>query len=492
MAVSDYDKTPGNNVSISGINIAEGCSPAGINNAIRQIMADVKTLVDISTEQTDVASGDLMYVTKAGVTAKVTFANMATDTFPHIQAQADAVYVNLTGDTMTGDLAAPAFIGKYNPKYHGAVGDGTTDDSTAVGDAVDYALDNSGCVDLPVGKFLMNSAVDRTLTGDARKFGIVGQGQGSSEFIIPATNTDGGILIDVQGTSDRSDQALFRDFSMETRAVGGIGLRFRQSPGGVQELNTVIAKNVRLWTETTGSDYFAQAFDFSGAWRPLIDGCFWAGPVDGYDHTDADPALGCTYALNLEDCYDPIISNSWFKGAKYGIYLHDVRGGNESEAARITDCVMNQVNYGIWWERSTREPLLMIDRTHINYKIRGMHIDGAKLGHITNCLIYNEDSGEEFAGNPSDIYLVNAAEMMVTNNTFHQDGHTGRKGIQVLSTGEVGAGHNNQIYQNMFAGMFDVAIEFQSGADDNTGSGNSYPGTVTTQIADSGTGNSVT
>jgi hypothetical protein len=43
MAVSDYSTTPGSNVTISGINIAEGCAPANINNAIRQIMADVKT-----------------------------------------------------------------------------------------------------------------------------------------------------------------------------------------------------------------------------------------------------------------------------------------------------------------------------------------------------------------------------------------------------------------------------------------------------------------
>jgi hypothetical protein len=42
MAVSDYSTTPASNTAISGINIAEGCSPANINNAIRQLMADVK------------------------------------------------------------------------------------------------------------------------------------------------------------------------------------------------------------------------------------------------------------------------------------------------------------------------------------------------------------------------------------------------------------------------------------------------------------------
>ncbi|MBR5186598.1 MAG: cell envelope integrity protein TolA, partial [Akkermansia sp.] len=42
MAIRDYSTEPNMNTTISGINIAEGCAPSGINNAIRQLMADVK------------------------------------------------------------------------------------------------------------------------------------------------------------------------------------------------------------------------------------------------------------------------------------------------------------------------------------------------------------------------------------------------------------------------------------------------------------------
>jgi len=41
MSVDDYSETPNDNTSISGINIAEGCPPGNVNNAIRQMMADV-------------------------------------------------------------------------------------------------------------------------------------------------------------------------------------------------------------------------------------------------------------------------------------------------------------------------------------------------------------------------------------------------------------------------------------------------------------------
>jgi len=41
--INEYDTTAGNNSSINSINIAEGCAPSGINNAIRQLMADIRS-----------------------------------------------------------------------------------------------------------------------------------------------------------------------------------------------------------------------------------------------------------------------------------------------------------------------------------------------------------------------------------------------------------------------------------------------------------------
>ena len=40
--ISEYDSTAANNTDISNINIAEGCSPANVNNAIRTVMAQLK------------------------------------------------------------------------------------------------------------------------------------------------------------------------------------------------------------------------------------------------------------------------------------------------------------------------------------------------------------------------------------------------------------------------------------------------------------------
>jgi hypothetical protein len=40
--ISEYSATSADNTDISNINIAEGCSPANVNNAIRTVMAQLK------------------------------------------------------------------------------------------------------------------------------------------------------------------------------------------------------------------------------------------------------------------------------------------------------------------------------------------------------------------------------------------------------------------------------------------------------------------
>ena len=41
--VTTWSETPASNTTVDGVSIAENCSPANINNAIRSVMAGVKT-----------------------------------------------------------------------------------------------------------------------------------------------------------------------------------------------------------------------------------------------------------------------------------------------------------------------------------------------------------------------------------------------------------------------------------------------------------------
>jgi hypothetical protein len=47
MSFGSYSTTPASNITINGINIAEGCPAANVNNVCRQLMADGRELWDL-------------------------------------------------------------------------------------------------------------------------------------------------------------------------------------------------------------------------------------------------------------------------------------------------------------------------------------------------------------------------------------------------------------------------------------------------------------
>ena len=57
--VSEWSSTAANNTDIAGINIAEGCAPSGINNAIRELMAQVKDMQAGTDSDSFVVGGNL-------------------------------------------------------------------------------------------------------------------------------------------------------------------------------------------------------------------------------------------------------------------------------------------------------------------------------------------------------------------------------------------------------------------------------------------------
>lgn len=71
-SVSAWDTTAANNTDVAGINIAEGMSPADVNNAIRAIMAQLATwfgLSDWGAEGAPIEGNDLNGIAQSGIYA---------------------------------------------------------------------------------------------------------------------------------------------------------------------------------------------------------------------------------------------------------------------------------------------------------------------------------------------------------------------------------------------------------------------------------------
>tara|TARA_B100001059_G_scaffold192281_1_gene195744 strand:+ start:106 stop:597 length:492 start_codon:yes stop_codon:yes gene_type:complete len=58
--ISQWDSNPANNTDIGGINIAENCPPSNINNAIRQVMSQVKEFQDGASGDSLTLNGSLL------------------------------------------------------------------------------------------------------------------------------------------------------------------------------------------------------------------------------------------------------------------------------------------------------------------------------------------------------------------------------------------------------------------------------------------------
>lgn len=70
--VSEWSSTPSNNTDIGGINIAEGCAPSGINNAIRELMAQVKDMQSGTDSDNFTVGGNLSVTgTATGATPSI-------------------------------------------------------------------------------------------------------------------------------------------------------------------------------------------------------------------------------------------------------------------------------------------------------------------------------------------------------------------------------------------------------------------------------------
>ena len=115
--VSEYSATAANNTDIGGINIAEGCAPSGINNAIRELMAQLKDMQSGTDGDNFTVGGNLAVTGTTSLTGSATaptatFGDSTTKvaTTAFVQAAlagaypVGSIYINATNNTNPGTL----------------------------------------------------------------------------------------------------------------------------------------------------------------------------------------------------------------------------------------------------------------------------------------------------------------------------------------------------------------------------------------------------
>ena len=249
--ISEYSATAASNTDINGIDIAEGCAPSGINDAIRTLMKQIKDL-QAGT------SGDTIPVT-AGGTGSTTAGAARTALGLGIGTDVQAYDQNLT--TFVNVFTLPTADGTANQVLKtdgsGVLGfaTGATGDVTTTGT---QTLTNKTLTDPAIIGTILE---DIYTISDGAAFEI-DPGNGSIQLITlgasrtpKATNFADGESV-VLMVDDGTAYAL----TWTDATFGGSGVVWKTNAGAAPTLNTTGYTVIVLW-EVAGQVYGARVGD---------------------------------------------------------------------------------------------------------------------------------------------------------------------------------------------------------------------------------------
>lgn len=124
--ISEWSATPANNTDVGGIDIAEGCAPSGINNAIREMMAQIKDMQAGTDGDNFTVGGNLSVTGTTTLTGSLTASGGLSGAFNGTVGATTpntGVFTNLTssGNTTLGDASTDTLTVNATPTFNVAV-----------------------------------------------------------------------------------------------------------------------------------------------------------------------------------------------------------------------------------------------------------------------------------------------------------------------------------------------------------------------------------
>jgi hypothetical protein len=214
--ISEFDTNPDLNTDINSINIAEGCAPSGINNAIRTLMSDLKEWQSGAQD---------IYIAPAGTAAAPSWTfNGDLDTgFYRVTANELGVAV---GGSAVGKFTSSGFDGTVPTQ---SPGDDTT--KTASTAFVQAAILAAKQALYPVGSIYIN-ATNATNPGTLLGFGTwVAFGAGRVPVGFDSTNALFDSAEETGGSADAIVVTHDHSFSATTSSASLVGTLQASKPG---------------------------------------------------------------------------------------------------------------------------------------------------------------------------------------------------------------------------------------------------------------------
>jgi hypothetical protein len=262
--ISEFDVDPSNNTDINSINIAEGCAPSGINNAIRQLMSDLK-------EQQTGASGDNFTVGgNLAVTGTSAFTGASTFT---------------GATTFNGAVVFSSTVSGLN---------GKTFDNATLTNVASLSLEGTTANDFET-TIASDPTADRTITLPDATDTLVGRATTdtlTNKTIALGSNTVSGTKAQFNTAVTDTDLVFVNDFSGSNQSLTVNG--YQKFPSG---LIMQWCESGSASSETTVSVTFPIAFP-NAVLRTMVSTKTGSGNSDLIAQLASESTTGCVVSFN--------------------------------------------------------------------------------------------------------------------------------------------------------------------------------------------------
>jgi hypothetical protein len=348
-----------------------------------------------------------------------------------------------------------------NAKAYGAIGNGTTDDTTAIQSAINAISTTGGWIFFPPGVYKITTALSIT----NKSIHIIGAGPEITE--IRATGCHGfSISSDVYWR-----QILLENFTLATTNAGTYkGIIFTLTQSGYTKGKSLTVKDMIIRGSAQTGEYWTTGIELNNGWYAKILNTAIQG--DGANLNNATFGVrGIGQSVNV------VIKNC-------DIFYHQVsiKVEGTGEGWFVDDNRLIGGDNGIWWATTADEPLLLARGNHIDHYLKGIFLDNGVYCILRGNSIFLDRS----KGNASGIHLKSNFHNTVGGNHIIVHGTGNTVNAIVLENSD-----HNPISGNTVLGVsadVDVGVYMPAGNDYNTVIGNTFQ-ECTTGVSDAGTGN---
>jgi len=332
---------------------------------------------------------------------------------------------NLDNSYSRKNLVSQNEIGPYTPKAFGAVGDGITDDASAIQKAINAIMANGGgSLYFPPGDYVIKSQISINVNlGDGKEKGLSIYGAGRGSTVIRIQNSAGFFKWVLNSAREITFSIGYLTCVADNSGNSGTFIHLEQVPGGNHQYRDFSAYDIMGVPETVDTDYFDKLFYCKGLFRPYFNSVTSTGPYG--PNTSESTRMQGTAVFDVPECYAPTFVGCYAWGCTYG-YRYIVNENTGGEGGKWDNCVANNNKVGFDIFSTGIEPGFTIKDCHANCNEANIRLDGKKYGHIINNLLYNETSSKF-----TDIHLINCETIVLENNIYHFPGNINRTMVNV-------------------------------------------------------------